>query len=86
MAKRAASKKLYNVSGGLRLHDARRVLGVRIIAHTGRVNAYARCMGGKLKPLHGVATVRAAMKANVSACNGTPGGKKRTFHRKDGTT
>lgn len=70
-------KKLYNVSGGLRLHDARRVLGVRIIAHTGRVNSYARCMGGKLKGADGVADARRIMAANVTACGGTVGGKKR---------
>ena len=69
--------KLYNISGGLKLHDARRVLGVRVIAHTGRVNAYARCMGGKLRGANGVADARRVMAASVTACGGTPGGKKR---------
>ena len=68
--------KVYNVTA-LRLHDARRILGVPVIAHTGRVNAYARCMGGKLKAATSVASARDIMKKNVVACGGTPGGKKR---------
>ena len=63
--------KLYNVSGGMKLHDARRVLGVPVIAHTGRVNAYARCMGGKLKGHYDdIRGIRSIMKASVSACGG----------------
>ncbi|MDP2727852.1 MAG: hypothetical protein Q8P59_09955 [Dehalococcoidia bacterium] len=74
---RKATMKRYNLGGGMKLHDARRVLGVPIIAHTGRVNSYARCMGGKLKGAKGVSDVRKIMAASVSACNGTPGGKKK---------
>lgn len=77
--------KLYNISGGQTLHNARRVLGLPIIAHTGRVNSYARCLGGKLKHADSVAGARGIMKANVGACGGVAGGKKRTWVRKDGT-
>ncbi len=77
-----AVKKRYVLGGGLKLHDARRVLGVPIIAHTGRVNSYARCLGGKLKGADGVAGARRVMKESVSACGGTAGGKQRVYKRK----
>lgn len=70
-------KKRYNLGGGMKLHDARRVLGIPIIAHTGRVSAYARCMGGKLKAADSVADAQKIMSSSVTACEGTPGGKKR---------
>ena len=69
--------KRYNLGGGMKLHDARRVLGIPIISNTGRVNSYARCLGGKLKGASGVSEARRIMAASVSACGGTPGGKKR---------
>jgi hypothetical protein len=84
MAKRQASKKRYNVVGGLALHDARQLLGIPIIAHTGRVNFYARCMGGHLRPATSVLQARQIMQSNVGACGGVPGGKKKTHRRKDG--
>jgi len=76
--------KLYNISGGQTLHNARRVLGLPIIAHTGRVNSYARCMGGKLKSASSVSEARNIMQSNVSACGGVAGGKRKTWVRKDG--
>ncbi len=76
--------KLYNISGGQTLHNARRVLGLPIIAHTGKVNSYARCMGGKLKAANSVTDARQIMQSNVGACGGVAGGKKRTWTRKDG--
>lgn len=72
-----ASKKRYNLGGGLKLHDARRILGIPIIAHTGRVNTYARCMGGKLRAAGSIAEAQNIMRSSVGACGGTPGGKKR---------
>ena len=77
MAKRKATMKRYNLGGGMKLHDARRVLGIPIIAHTGRVNSYARCMGGKLKGASSIQAARQIMASSVSACGGTPGGKRR---------
>ena len=64
--------KLYNVSGGMKLHDARRVLGVRVIAHTGRVNAYARCMGTAIKADHpkSRAAAAASMVKHAAGCKG----------------
>ncbi len=78
--------KTYNVSGGMSLHDARAVLlGTNHkIIHTGKVNSYARCLGGKLKHAVSVADARGIMAANVSACGGVAGGKKKTWVRKDG--
>jgi|GEM_PF-5218652 len=76
--------KLYNISGGQTLHNARRVLGLPIVAHTGRVNFYARCLGGKLKAAGSVVEARQIMKSNVGACGGVAGGKKATWVRKDG--
>jgi len=86
MAKRAASKKRYIVSAPAKLHDARRILGLPIIAHTGRVNFYARCMGGKLKAAQTVAGAQDIMRstANITGCNGVPEGKPREWTRKDG--
>jgi len=79
--------KTYNVAGGLSLHDARAILlGTNHkVIHTGKVNSYARCLGGKLKRAASVADARTIMAANVSACGGVAGGKKRTWTRKDGT-
>ena len=65
-----ATKKRYNLGGGLKLHDARRVLGVPIIAHTGRVNSYARCMGGKLKGAAGIMAARSIMRSQAASCRG----------------
>lgn len=75
----AASKKRYNLGGGMSLHDARRILGVPIIAHTGRVGSYARCLGGKLKGSSGIAAARRAMadEKNITGCGGVIGGKRR---------
>ena len=73
---RKATMKRYVLGGGLKLHDARRVLGVPIIAHTGRVNSYARCLGGKLKGAPGVQAARQIMASSVTACGGVPGGKR----------
>ena len=70
------SMKRYNLGGGMKLHDARRVLGVPIIAHTGRVNFYARCMGGRLRGASSVQAARQIMASSVSACGGVPGGKR----------
>jgi len=66
--------KRYNLGGGMKLHDARRVLGIPIIAHTGRVNSYARCMGGRLRAATSVMQARQIMKSSVRDCGGTPGG------------
>ena len=71
------SKKVYNLGGGMSLHDARRVLGVPVIAHTGRVNAYARCMGGKLKAAGSVKEAQKIMKESASACSGGSDKKKK---------
>ncbi len=68
--KRKPTMKRYVLGGGLKLHDARRLLGVSIIAHTGRVNSYARCMGGKLKGADGVAAARGIMRSSVAECRG----------------
>lgn len=84
MAKKGPSRKRYNVVGGLPLHDARRLLGIPIIAHTGRVNSYARCLGSKLKSANSIIEARGIMQSSVGACGGVPGGKKRTHRRKDG--
>lgn len=62
------SNKRYNLGGGMKLHDARRVLGIPIIAHTGRVNSYARCMGGKLKGAKSVNEARSIMKSQAASC------------------
>ncbi|MGA2669854.1 MAG: hypothetical protein ABSF21_00300 [Dehalococcoidia bacterium] len=78
------SKKRYNLSGGLKLHDARRILGIPIIAHTGRVNMYARCMGGKLQSANSLSDAQKTIQSNISACGGVAGGKARTWTRKDG--
>jgi len=75
--------KLYHVTGE-NLHNTRRILGVPVIAHTGKVNSFARCMGGKLKSANSVQDAQQIMKANVSACGGVAGGKKRSWVRKDG--
>ncbi|MFA5391737.1 MAG: hypothetical protein WC331_09985 [Candidatus Omnitrophota bacterium] len=58
MAKATAKK--YNLGGGMSLHDARRVLGVPIIAHTGHVNSHARCVGTTVKraKVHSVSEAR----------------------------
>ncbi|MDP2730571.1 MAG: hypothetical protein Q8O55_08805 [Dehalococcoidales bacterium] len=78
VAKRKPTLKRFNLGGGgLKLHDARLVLGIPVIAHTGRVNSYARCLGGKLKGADGVADARRIMASSVTACGGVPGGKKR---------
>ena len=76
--------KRYNIAGGLRLHDARRVLGLPIIAHTGRVNFYARCLGSKLKAANSISEAQSIMASSVGACGGVPGGKRKTHRRKDG--
>ena len=76
--------KLYNISGGQTLHNARRVLGLPVIAHTGRVNFYARCLGGKLKAANSVIEAREIMASNITACGGVVGGKKKSWTRKDG--
>ena len=78
--------KMYNVSGGMTLHDARALLlGTNHkIIHTGKVNSYARCLGGKLKQAGSVSEARSIMASNVGACGGVAGGKKRTWVRKDG--
>jgi hypothetical protein len=75
------SKKRYNLSGGLPLHDARRVLGVPIIAHTGRVNSFARCMGSQLKSATSVSDARNIMETRAQACNPR---YTRKWTRKDG--
>ena len=76
----------YNISGGMSLHDARAILlGTNHkIMHTGKVNSYARCQGGKLKAATSVTQAREIMKSSVTACGGVAGGKKRTWVRKDG--
>lgn len=81
------SKKRYNPAAGMPLHDARRLLGLPIIAHTGRVNHYARCMGGKLRKVFSLTEAQNVLKAldNRIACGGTPGGQKASWVRKDGT-
>jgi len=79
------SNKRYNLGGGMKLHDARRVLGINIVAHTGRVNAYARCLGSHLKTADSVVQAQQIMASSVGACGGVGGGKKRTWTRKDGT-
>lgn len=72
-------KKLYTLGGGMRLHDARRLLGVRVIAHTGRVNSYARCMQGKIKgKTSSLEGAQKLMQENITTCGGVLGGKKRT--------
>ena len=70
--------KLYT-TGPQSLHDVRRILlGTdHVIMHTGRVNSYARCMGGKLRGAAGVMEARRIMAASVSACGGVAGGKRR---------
>ena len=83
MAGKSKSKALYT-AGPQSLHKIRRVLGLPIIAHTGRVNSYARCLGGKLKGATSVADAKTIMASSVTACNGVPGGKKKTWIRKDG--
>ncbi len=64
--------KKYNLGGGLSLHDARRIMGVSVIAHTGKVNSYARCMGTKIKAagLSSVSAARDFMKKHASECKG----------------
>ena len=76
----------YNISGGMSLHDARAILlGTNHkIMHTGKVNSYARCQGSKLKKAISVPDAREIMVANITACGGVVGGKKRTWTRKDG--
>ena len=78
------SKKRYNLGGSMGLHDARRVLGLPIIAHTGRVNAFARCLGGKLRAATSLHDAQSILKSNISSCGGVPGGKPRSWVRKDG--
>jgi len=73
--------KLYN---GNTLHDERRIRGLHVIAHTGKVNSYARCQGSKLKKAISVPDAREIMVANITDCGGVVGGKKRTWTRKDG--
>ncbi len=83
MAKKTSTKR-YNIVGGLPLHDARRLLGIPIISHTGRVNAYARCMGSKLKSATSLQTAQSIMTTSVGACGGVAGGKAKSWVRKDG--
>jgi hypothetical protein len=77
MATKKPTMKRYNLGGGLKLHDARRILGVPIIAHTGRVNGYARCMQGKLKGANGVAGARRAMIDGAPGCQAANPKKKK---------
>jgi len=68
-----ATKKRYNLGGGMTLHDARRILGVPIIQHTGHVNAHARCVGTSVKRanVHSVAAAKEAFtKAATGGCKG----------------
>lgn len=72
MAKKATMKR-YNLGGGLKLHDARRIMGLPIIAHTGRVNSHARCVGTAVKraDVHSKSAAKAAFaKAARGGCKG----------------
>lgn len=66
---------------GLGLHDSRTLLGVPRIIHTGRVNGYARCMGGELKAANNPQEARNIMSTKVGSCVGP---KTYTVLRKDG--
>jgi hypothetical protein len=74
MAGKKAVKKRFVLGGGLKLHDARQILGVPVIAHTGKVNAYARCIGTKIKAAHPESIVAAQqlMIKFADKCRGVP--------------
>lgn len=67
------SKAVYFVGAGMPLHKARRFMGLPIIAHTGRVNAHARCVGTKVKRanVHSRSAAQAAFtQAATGGCKG----------------